>query len=219
MIAETCENPAVFLHYLVWRGRLPLGEQVIVADELDLWGAYLFGARFPPLGENGIHHIGNSTTDFDAYYDGLNGRGPKRKAPRKLLEEPAGSFVTRMAEARPPGWRKAAGVVLDLSIPELAFVCAKTREAGQVATAEGQFAEFSFGRGVLIGVPKSVDRAGVLEHAKPDRRDASFFVYGREAGRKRGELAWATYGMEVSQELSDFEKHFNAATPSAFRDA
>ena len=40
------------------------------------------------------------------------------------------------------------------------------REAGQVATAEGQFAEFKFGRCVLIGVPKSVDRAGVLEPCK-----------------------------------------------------
>jgi hypothetical protein len=218
VIAETCENPAIFLHYLVWRARLPLGEQVIVADELDLWGAYLFGARFPPLDENGFHHIANSTTDFDAYYDGLMGRGPKREAPRKFLEEPARSFVGRMAKERPSGWRRAAAVLLDLSIPELAFVSATAREAGRVATGERKFVELSFGRGVLIGVPKGTDGAAVLEHAKPDRSDASFFVYAQETGGKRGELVWAKYGVEVSLELSDFEKELGASAPSAFRD-
>jgi hypothetical protein len=218
VIAETCENPAVFLHYLVWRARLPLGEQVIVADELDLWGAYLFGARFPPLDKNRFHYIANSTTDFDAYYDGLQGRGPKREAPRKFLEEPAKAFVARMAAERPPGWRKAAGALLDLSIPELAFVCGKAKGAGQIATAEGGFVEVSFGRGVLIGVPKQADLGQVLEHANRDRSDASFFVYAKQTGGKRGELVWATYGIEVSLELSDFEKQLNAAAPSAFHD-
>jgi len=218
VIAETCENPAVFIHYLVWRARLPLGEQVIVTDELDLWGAYLLGERFPPLDKNGIHHIGNSTTDFDAYYDGLQGRGPKREAPRKFLEEPARSFVARMAAERPPGWQGAAAVILDLSIPELAFVCARAREAGQIATAQRQFVEVGFGRGVLIGVPKGTDDALVAKHARPDRSDASFFVYAKETGEKRGGLVWAKYGVEVSLALSDYEKRAFAAAPSAFRE-
>lgn len=218
VIAETCENAAVFLHYLVWRARLPLGEQVIVADELDLWGAYLFGARFPPLDKNGFHHIANSTTDFDAYYDGLKGRGPQREVPRKFLEEPARSFVARMATERPPGWRKAAGVVLDLSIPELALVCAKAKEAGQAATVAQQFVEISFGRGVLIGVPKPTDREAVLQLTARERGDASFFVYVKQTGGKHGEIIWANYGKEISLELSDFEKRLNAAAPSAFRD-
>jgi hypothetical protein len=218
VIAETCENAAVFLHYLVWRARLPLGAQVIVTDELDLWGAYLFGARLPPLDENGFHHIANSTTDFDAYYDGLKGRGPEREVPRKFSEEPARSFVGRMAKERPPGWRKAAGAVLDLSIPELAFVCAKAKEAGQVATSHEQFVEFGFGRGVLIGVPKQADREAVLDYAAADRNDGSFFVYAKQTDGKHGEIIWAKYGTEISLELSEFEKRLNAAAPSAFRD-
>jgi hypothetical protein len=218
VIAETCENAAVFLHYLVWRARLPLGEQVIVADELDLWGTYLLAARFPPLDRSGFHHIGNSTTDFDAYYDGLMGRGPRREAPRKLLEDPARSFVARMANERPPGWRQAAGVLLDLSIPELAFVCAKAKEVGQIATVEQQFIELSFGRGLLIGAPKRADRRAILGSATAGRSDASFFVYVKETGGKHGEIIWATYGADVSLELSEFEKEFNARAPSAFRD-
>jgi hypothetical protein len=126
VISETCENAAVFLHYLVWRNRLPLGDEVTVTDELDLWGSYLLNERFGMLAEEGTVSIANSTTDFDAYYDGQMGRGPKRPPPRKFLDEPVRGFVERMATERPPAWRTAAGVCLDLSIPELAAVCHET---------------------------------------------------------------------------------------------
>jgi hypothetical protein len=218
VIAETCENAAVFLHYLVWRSRFALGEEVIVSDELDLWGTYLMAARLPPLGEGGRHHLGNSSTDFDAYYDGLMDRGPKRDAPSKLLKEPARSFVARMATERPPEWRKAAGVALDLSIPELAFVCVNSKIAGRMATARNQFVELDFGRGVLIGVPAQADQETVLEYAGEVRSDASFFVYAKESGSKHGSIVWANYGATMSFELSEFERLADAAMPSAFRD-
>lgn len=218
VIVETCENAAIFLHYLTWRSRFALGEEIIVSDELDLWGSYLLAARFPPLGENGSHHLGNSTTDFDAYYDGLMDRGPKREPPSKFLEEPVRSFVERMATERPPEWRKAAGVILDLSLPELAFVCVKSKEAGQMATARNQFVELDFGRGVLIGVPAHADQDTVLEQAAEAQSDASFFVYARESGSKDGSIVWAHYGETISFELSEFERRADAAMPSAFRD-
>jgi hypothetical protein len=216
VIAETCDNPAIFLHYLVWRSRLPLGDQVIVLDELDLWGAYLFGARLPPLDPNGKHQIGNSTTDFDAYYDGLMGRGPAREPPRKYLEEPAVSFIDRLALERPPGWRQAAGVILDLSIPELAFVCAKAKEVGRAADDRHR-AEAHFGRGVLVGVPRSADIDALIARPGGRRRDVSFIVYATAAG-KHGRLVWATYGADVNLELSDFERAMASAIPSVFSD-
>src|SRR4029078_8126698 len=63
VIVETCENAAILLHYLVWRSRFALGEEVVVTDEIDLWGAYLFGVRLQPLDEGGVHHLGNCSTD------------------------------------------------------------------------------------------------------------------------------------------------------------
>lgn len=216
VIAETCNTSAVFLHYLIWRSRLPLGEQVIVGDELDLWGAYLLAARFPPLEKNGKHHLGNSTTDFDAYYDGLMGRGPKRKPPQKFLPLSAGAIVERLARERPDGWRKAAGVILDLSLVELGFVTSNAaKELGDEATRAGAFIEVEFGRGILIGVPRGIDRTLAVEHARKTRSDASFFVYV-SGGGKRGEIVWASYGSSFSQELSDFEKAYTAALPSVF---
>jgi hypothetical protein len=216
VIAETTENPAIFLHYLVWRSRFALGEELIVSDEIDLWGAYLMAVRFPPLGEGGFHHLGNSSTDFDAYYDGLMNRGPKRNPPTKFLEEPARSFVTRLATERPYGWRKAAGVILDLSLPELAVVCGSSKTTGQAATARNEFVELDFGRGVLVGVPAHADLETVLEYAAETRDDASFFVYAKESGSKDGSIVWANYGKTITFSLSAFEEEANAAMPSAF---
>jgi hypothetical protein len=218
VITETCENAATFLHYLVWRSRFSLGEDVIVSDELDLWGAYLLGARLEPLEDHGVHHLGNCTTDFDAYYDGLTDRGPKREPPRKFLREPARSFVERMATERPVGWRQAAGVILDLSIPELAFVCVKAKKAGQMASAGNRFVELDFGRGTLIGVPARLDQNAVLAHAAEARSDASFVVYAKDSGSKDGSIAWANYGTTVSLKLSEFEKRASASMPSAFHE-
>ncbi len=218
VISETCENAAVFLHYLTWRARLPLGEQVVVHDELDLWGCYLLAARFPPLTDGGMHHVGNSTTDFDTYYDGVQGRGPKRHKPRKFLKEPVKAFIERMASERATGWREAAGVCLDLSVPELGFVCLRALDAARVATRSGALAGFDFGRGLLVGVPRGADTSAVLEHAKQDTADKSFYVYVRQVSAKRAEVVWASYGKEVTFDLSDLEKSvFNAPGASAFQ--
>jgi hypothetical protein len=51
-----------------------------------------------------------------------------------------------------------------------------------------------------------------------ERSDASLFVYAKQTGGKRGEVVWAKYGIEISLELSDFEKLLASAAPSAFRD-
>jgi len=216
VIAETAGNPAVFLHYLVWRGRLELGTRVMASDELDLWGAYLLGERFPPLPEGGIHQAGNSTTDFDAYYEGLQGRGPKRRPPEKFLKEPARAFVKRLATERPPGWRRACGVVLDLSLPELAFACHLAKKAGQDATAGGTDVAFSFGRGVLVGIPRGIADRAAIESAPSLEHDASFVIFAKETGGRHGSLVWAQYGETISLELSDFEKAAFAGAPSAF---
>jgi hypothetical protein len=145
-------------------------------------------------------------------------RGPKREAPSKFLEEPARSFVGRMATERPPDWRKAAGVLLDLSIPELAFVCVRSKTAGQMATARDQFVELDFGRGVLIGVPAHADQDTVLAYAAEASSEASFFVYAKESGSKDGSIVWANYGARITFELSELERLAGAAMPSAFRD-
>jgi hypothetical protein len=217
VIAESSDNAAVFLHYLVWRERLPLGEGVTVHDELDLWASYLLSERFGMLAEHGSVIVGNSTTDFDAYYDGLQGRGPERDTPRKFLEEPVKGFVERMATERPEGWRLASGVCLDLSIPELGVVCLKALDVARAANREGEPVELRFGRGALVGLPKEADfTAGLAQRSS--NGDATLIIYVRQVSAKQAEIVWAEYGRPVTFELSDFEKSvLNAPETSAFQ--
>jgi hypothetical protein len=214
VISETCENAAIFLHYLVWRNRLPLGEGVTVMDEIDLWACYLLCERFGSLASHGIVSIGNSSTDFDAYYAGLLGEGPKRDRPTKLLKEPVKAFVTRMATERPKGWRDAAGVCLDMSIPELAAVCAKTRDVCRDATHEGDLIGLKFGRVALIGIPLGSGFKGVNYKDLFDG-DATLVVYCRETHSKRPQIVWAEYAKPVTFELSDYERAAFAAAETA----
>jgi hypothetical protein len=218
VISETCDNAAVFLHYLVWRNRLPLGERMTVVDEIDLWGSYLLSERFGMLAEGGQTIVGNSSTDFDGYYDGLLGHGPKRKPPGKFLREPVKAFVERMASVRRRGWRQAAGACLDLSIPELGFVCGKAQEIALRATAEGQPLFLELGRVALVGVPRTADVATVVREFHAYGPDPTLLIYCAEATPKRVEIVWAKYAKPVTFELSDFEKAvFDAPETSPFR--
>jgi hypothetical protein len=214
VIAETCENAAVFLHYLVWRNRLPLGDRITVSDEIDLWGSYLFGERFTGLQGGGRMIIGNASTDFDAYYDGLAGRGPKRELPRKFLPDSIRTFVSRLAATRPPGWREATGVCLDLSIPELAFVDVKLGELASEALATGPVSLVA-GRVLLLGLPRRMNASEALMLYDPGEGDPTFAVACRLGIAGEPEIAWAQYRKAFTFDLSDFEERAFEAAASA----
>lgn len=191
---------------MTWRSRLPLGEGITAQDEIDLWGAYLLGERFGALADAGHYLLGNSSTDFDAYYDGLAGNGPPRDRPRKFLEEPVSAFVDRMARERPAGWLRAAGVCLDLSLPELAFVCQSTRDAWRHANQTGQHVTAAAGRVLLIGVPRGASVAEVRERLDSNREGATFCIYVGGSKARRGQVLWAEQIKPVTFELSDYER-------------
>lgn len=217
VIAETSENAAVFLHYLVWRNRLPLGDRITVTDEIDLWASYLFCERFIGLQGGGRMIVGNASTDFDAYYDGLAGRGPKREPPRKFLPESVRAFVIRLAVGRPPGWREATGVCLDLSIPELALVDGKLREVASEAAVAGPVSLVA-GRVLLLGLPRRVNASEGLMLYDPGEGDPTFVVACRLGSVGEPEIAWAQYRKRFTFELSDFEEEaFALAARSAER--
>jgi hypothetical protein len=205
VIAETCDNAAVFVHYLTWRSRLPLGDGVVVSDEIDLWASYLMCERFWPLHNGDPVMVANSSTDFDAYYDGLAGRGPAAERPRKLSRSPVREFVERMAVERPSGWRAAAGACLDLSIPELGAVSLKAAALAARA-AKGETVWLDFGRLALVGVPPGIDPTAVVREADLTPADPTIVVACRAPSTSRSEVAWAGYRKPVTFELSDFER-------------
>jgi hypothetical protein len=216
VVAETSDNAAVFLHYPVWRSRLPLGDGVVVWDEMDLWASYLMCERFAPLSEHGKIVVANSSTDFDAYYDGLAGHGPRSKRPAKFLKEPVRSFVSRMAEERPAGWRSAAGACLDMSIPELAVVATKATELATEAAHDGSVVGLDAGRLGLLGVPPGHEATTVMSDYPVPAGDPTLVVACRLTTGGKAEVAWAGYRKPVTFELSAFERAaFDAASPFA----
>jgi hypothetical protein len=204
VIAETSENPAVFLPYLVWRDRLPLGERVAVFDEIDLWASYLLADRFEGLHDHGHVMVGNASTDFDDYYDGIAGTAPEREPPRKFLPEPIRMFVARLAGRRPPGWRSATGACLDLSIPELAFVDAKLGEVA--AAARNGVVTLVVGRVMLVGIPPGVNPSEALFMTEAGDEDPTFAIACRLGVAGQPEIAWAESRKAVTFELSEFER-------------
>jgi hypothetical protein len=205
VIAETSENAAVFLHYLIWRNRLPLGDRVVAFDEIDLWASYLLCERFGMLHDGGEVIVGNSTTDFDAYYDGLAGLAPTSDRPVKFAPDLVRRYVNRLAATRPPGWREATGVCLDLSIPELAVVDLQGPELAAEA-AGGRAVATSVGRLLLVGVPRGVNAAESLFAVDAEGEQPTLAIACRLALNGDVEIVAAQYRKPVTFELSQFEK-------------
>jgi hypothetical protein len=205
-ISETCENAAVFLHYLEWRGRLPLGDRLEVGDELDLWASYLLSERFGALEGSGMLMVANASTDFDAYYNGILGHGPVVPKPRKFLEQPVLGFVDRMAARRPAGWREAAGACLELSAPELGLVCLKAEDVARRAAESGEVVGLDLDRVMVVGVPPGRNPAISLFGFEPSQADPTILIAVQLDGRGHVEVSWASYRKPVSFKLSPLER-------------
>jgi hypothetical protein len=134
VISDIVSNAAEALYYLIWRSRLPLGDRVIASDELDVFNAFLLGEDFvSPLegGEVGRIVVGGSTVDFDDYYMGEIGKGPRARRPQKFSIPVIRKFVERLSNERPDGWLEAAGVCLELTPAQLAAIDVFSRRAFQ----------------------------------------------------------------------------------------
>lgn len=208
VITETAGNPAVLLHYLTWRGRLPLGERLMVGDELDLWSSYLLCDRLRGLHDGGHHLIGNASTDFDAFYNGLLGNGPPSPRPRKMVREPVESFVERMAADRPAGWLQAAGTCLEFGLLEMAFVCGRAEEAARAAHLEQRVVMDEAGRVRLVGLPRGYPLEAAMEDAQAVPGGATFHVYVRLLASGGAAISWAATIRPVTTDLSEHEKRF-----------
>jgi hypothetical protein len=131
IISEVVQDPAEFLHYWSWRGRLPLGTRVLAVDEIDLFGSFLLRQQFLELEESpsSIVSVTGSSTDFDDYYMWETGHGPRVKRPAMFQVPAVKRFVRHLSRTKPEGWLSAAGVCLDLSLAELAFVDVELKRA------------------------------------------------------------------------------------------
>lgn len=125
VIAESVLNPIEFIHYLRWRERLPLGERVRAADELDLFGTFLLREQYARRLATSVDWVSavGSTTDFDDYYLEMP-EGKRRKDPPRMFHKVTAlrHFVDSLAAERPEHWLDAGGVGLEFSLAELAVL-------------------------------------------------------------------------------------------------
>lgn len=126
VIVEMLRSPAELIHYLEWRASLQIGQKVFVTDELDIFGAYLFGhVGREALESDETLIMGPATADFDAYYAGRSGEGEQRPAPRRVLGDFFEAELERLAIECPRRWLERSFAILDLSVYEAAALTAR----------------------------------------------------------------------------------------------
>jgi hypothetical protein len=190
IMSETIRNPIELLAFLRWRRELPLGEQVFADDELDIFSTFLLRDRLTDLlEEESVVSLGNASTDFDNFYLGELGSGPRSQRPRMFHTRASRSFCERLAQRRPNGWIDAGSAVLFLTLRELAFVDA--RLAVMVGGARrGEAVWQKMDKCCLVGLGDGL----VWEDAYRDLPEAAassrFVVFG-EKGPRGPRIAWA----------------------------
>lgn len=193
IIADTVNNPAELLHYLVWRSRLPLGERIHVVDEIDLFGSYLLRQQLRELEEGSSTFIAltGSSTDFDDYYLAEIGHGPPAKRPELFSIPLVNRFLARLARDKPLDWLEAAGVCIDLSLGELAAVKVLVPRLLQAAGA-GEVLWERFERCLILALGPETRWQSAWETYPGERSGLERVVF---ADRKKGKprLVWAIY--------------------------
>jgi len=174
LVVDMCRNPAEFLHYMIWRSRLPLGERVIAMDELDVFGSFLLGeSAFDRLDEEPdlVINLASYTTDHDAYYMWRPESEPRPPKPRKFSLPMVDRFVKEMVRERPLRWLASAGAALDLTIENLAALDA-LRKPLLAAIEPHETRVEPIGTVALVGLGHRLDAASVLDRLTQTMGDA-----------------------------------------------
>lgn len=163
VIVEMISTPAELLHYIQWRMSLPIGESMIVVDELDIFGAYLFGrVGKTNLRDNEHVFFGSSTTDFDAFYAGVLGDAPIQERPHRVLGDLFETTLRELAETRPPGWLKSSFVILDLPLREAAELTGWAETIAYDEITGRRWIARQFGESVIVALADEVTATEVL---------------------------------------------------------
>lgn len=197
IVADIVRTPAEFLHYWLWRARLPLGSRIEAVDEIDVFATFLLREQFRELDQAPVGHVvvTGSSTHFDDYYLGQTGHGPPAKKPRMFTVPPVERFVRLLSTSRPDGWLEAAGICLDLSLEELAFVDVELKRM-RVDDANSYWWG-TVDRCTLVmlgGSFKWKDAWEEVRRASPAKR-----VVFADRRRGKGRIVWALGGSDTGQ--------------------
>jgi hypothetical protein len=162
VIVEMVQTPAELLHFIDWRMSLPIGDRIVVFDELDVFGSYLFGQVGREPKENERMMLGSSTVDFDAFYAGELGQGPPTERPHRVLGDLLETHLNHLAQVRPPRWLEQSFAILDLSLTEAAAVSGWFETVAYREIGNSKWIGAQFGDTFLVALANDVTLVEVL---------------------------------------------------------
>ena len=165
-IAEL-SGPAGLLHYLQWRSLLPLGDGMQVADELDIFGTYLFGGvGGPSPTDEVVVSMASSTTSFDDYYLAIEA-GQCPTPPRRVLGEWLESVLNDLADSRTRRWLDQSFIILDLTLTDAAWLSSFALTLAPWNIASRRWYADQFGDIVAVAVAEGLEWTEVLLEVSP----------------------------------------------------
>jgi hypothetical protein len=113
IVRDTISHPEELVGYLEWRQRVLEDENVFFPDEVELFGAYLYGWMRPrDVPDDSFVLVSGLQGDFDDWYMYLEGEAPRAEQPRKQTTPLVRRFREKLERQRPPGWLLASAYCL-----------------------------------------------------------------------------------------------------------
>jgi len=114
LISQFIEFPSQFVHYL--RKRMSMPAIIYASEECDYFGSYLImnlQIPNPPGHKTQTVFIINATSDFDLYYDFMDGVGPRVPRPAQFIPKRMKSILRKLERDHAPGHSDIACLLLD----------------------------------------------------------------------------------------------------------
>jgi hypothetical protein len=116
-IAQVCERPAEFIHYLRVRTDSPVTKHFWALDELDLYMLFVQGDLWVEADEeNGIHMVDDHCVDLNVWMTRADLPAPEEADKPSFTAVPAMlNLVDSISASRKPGWLRCGADLLSLS--------------------------------------------------------------------------------------------------------
>ena len=121
IIAEVCDHPTTFLHYLTRRIHCNAHEKLVSSDEIDLFGHYLKQGLYFDESEDFINAgtvlVHDWSSEIDDYFQHIMGLGPEVKKPSVPMHPLFERLITTLESTRPRHFASACLALQDFDDP------------------------------------------------------------------------------------------------------
>jgi hypothetical protein len=177
IVTESISRPAELIAYLEWRAAVLAADRLIVPDETELFGTFLWGADVSamqhPEGTKAL--VMDMQVDFDDYHRKLASGERDARPPAKRMPPLVGTYLDHMERERQAGWLERS--VACLTAPYHQLVAIEAAAKGFVGrVSRGRLGIAMVGDTAVVCFREGEHPSDVLDAA---RRLPSAFVADR----------------------------------------